>query len=106
MRDYLDIGPTPAGEDCEQLGPNYNPVKAKQECRAFINQLRRIFGNEEGSANFKIQSNPHDFGTYLSVICSFNDDDEIGAEYAYNVENNTPELWDEQALTELGLQNN
>lgn len=106
MRDYLDLGPTPTGENCEQLGPNYNPEKAKQECRVFINQLRRVFGNEQGSATLKIKPNPHDFGTYLSVVCFFNDDDETGAEYAYDLENNTPELWDEEALAELGLQNN
>ena len=29
MRDYVAIGSTSAEEDCETLGPNYDPIKAR-----------------------------------------------------------------------------
>ena len=53
MRDYIDIGATPASENCEQLGPNYDPQRARAECRAFIAQLRRQFGPEPEGAQLR-----------------------------------------------------
>lgn len=100
MRDYVDIGSVPAAEDCEQLGPNYDPTKARRECRAFINQLRRQFGEEPGSARLAIKSNPHDFGTYMEVVCYYDDRDDQGSEYAWACED-MPEHWDAEALAEL-----
>lgn len=95
MREVLDIGPVPSAEDCEQLGPNYNPVKARKECERFIRQLREQFGPEPERCRLFIQVNHHDFGTYFEVACSFYDD--VGAEYAYNIEANCPEYWLDKA---------
>ena len=103
MRDYMELSCTPAAEDCEQLGPNYNPQRAKAECRAFINQLRREFGPEPGTAQLRIKSNSHDFGTYVEVACYYDDRDEAAQEYAYKCEGEMPENWDAEALIELGL---
>lgn len=100
-RDYIDIGCTPAGEPCETLGEGYNPEKAKFECRVFMNQLRRIFGEEPYGARFKIQPNNHDFGTYYEVICTYNDENEEAAEYAFKAESHMPEWWDDEAKKEL-----
>lgn len=98
--DYVDIGPTPASEDCEQLGPNYNPNKARAECKAFINQIRRERGEEPFGARLTIKSNPHDFGTYLEVVCKFDENNEEAAEYAFSCEC-TAEYWDDEAKAEL-----
>ena len=102
-REWIDISCTPSGEDCEQLGPNYDPVKAKAECKAFMGQLRRMFGEEPAGARLKIKANPHDFGTYQQVVCEYNDKNEEACEYAYKCEREMPEYWDEQAKIELGL---
>lgn len=101
MRDTLSIGPTPAAEDCEQLGPNYDPVKAKKECRAYINQLTRLYPHMKG--RFRISNNPHDFGTYHEVEVLFDSDNEQSVNSAFEIDANIPEHWDEQAKIELGL---
>jgi hypothetical protein len=48
---------------------------------------------------FKITRNPHDFGEYFDVEAIY--DNEEGTKWAFNVEANTPEYWDEIAKQEL-----
>lgn len=96
--DFVDLGCTPAEEDCEQLGPNYNPDLARLECQAYIGQLKRQHGEPPPGATYKITSNPHDFGTYYEVAIRFSDQDAEAAEYAYKVEEDTPGQWDDQAM--------
>lgn len=103
MKDQLSIGPTPSGESCEQLGPNYNPTKARKECKAFIGQLTRTFGNPPEGARFKITSNPHDFGTYLDVVVEYDDTNDLATDFAFKVEDETPETWDTEAKQYLGI---
>ncbi len=101
-RDFVDVGCSPHEEDCEQSGRDYDPVRARLECKALIGQLRRMYGEEPPGARLKIQSNPHDFGTYYEVICEYNDENEEAANYAWGCED-IPDRWDEQAKIELGL---
>lgn len=100
-RDSMYIGSTPCGEDCEQVGPNYRPAMARAECQAFIRQLRRAFGEEPEGARLYVKSNPHDFGTYLSVECQYDDSRPEAVEYAFKCEGYTVEHWDEMARVEL-----
>jgi hypothetical protein len=104
VRDYISIGPSPVEEDCAQVGSDGYHNQARKECRAFINQLRRQFCPEIGSANLNIKANPHDFGTYYDVVCYYDDDDQVGSEYAFKLEDETPEKWDAEARVELGLE--
>lgn len=100
--DYIEIGSSPCDEDCAQLGSDNYYNKAQKECKAFIKQLRRVFGDEPAGARLRIKSNEHDFGTYYEVVCQYDDSDNNEAfAYAINCENNTPQKWDEEALKEL-----
>ncbi len=101
MRDQLSLGPTPTAEPCEQLGAHYDAIRARQECKAFMGQLRRTFGDEPVGARLRISSNAHDFGTYHEVEVVYADESEKACEYAYRLERETPEQWDEQARNEL-----
>ncbi|MFN6965191.1 MAG: hypothetical protein ACK4S4_15705 [Pyrinomonadaceae bacterium] len=103
MRDYVDIGPSPTAEDCAQVGSDDYYERARRECRVFIDQLRRQFGDEPCSASLSVRSYPHDFGTYYEVVCYFDDDDDEAVEYAYKLESETPEHWDADARVALGL---
>jgi len=103
MRDYVCIGEVPAEEDCAQLGTDGYHERAKKECRAFINQLRRMFGPEPEGARLIVKSNPHDFGNYLDVQCVYDEDDEAATEYAYKCESDMPMTWDDEAKAELAL---
>jgi len=101
MTDWLDIGPTPPGESCAQLGSdNYIP-RARCECRSYIAQLRRVIGPEPAGARLVIKSHQHDFGAYLSVACEFDTDNQPAVEYAYRCESDGPDEWDDQAKAEL-----
>lgn len=101
MKDSLNLAPVPLGEECAQLGaPDYSS-RSRKECTTFINQLKRVFGEPPPRANFKITQNPHDFGTYRDVDIQFDEEDDAASEYAYQVEANLPEFWDDTALKEL-----
>ena len=102
IRDYIEVGATPCDEDCEQLGPGYDPAKARAECKAFIGQIRRELGLEPDGARLTVRSNPHDFGTYIEVACVFDDENEAASDYAFKCESTSPN-WDETARRELGL---
>jgi hypothetical protein len=103
MRDYLDIASGPADEDVAQVGTDGYYERAMKECKALIHQIRRELGQEKGSAQLKIKSNAHDFGSYYEVVCYFDTEDQAGIEYAFNVERSLPEKWDKEAREELGL---
>src|SRR5438045_9314068 len=104
MRDWLDIGSSPPGETCAQVGTEDYPTRARRECRAYIALLRRVLGAEPAGAYLTIKRNPHDFGSYLSVVCEFDPDNQAAVDYAYRCESNGPEQWDAQALEELKAQ--
>lgn len=100
MRDYFELGPTPADEQCEQVGPNFNAQKARKESLCYIKQLRREFGEEPEGARLTIKSFPHDFGSYSEVVCYFEDQIKESVEYAFKCENGMTE-WDEISRKEL-----
>jgi len=99
--DSLELGPTPAMEDCAQVGWDNYVELSKMELKAYKNQLTRMFPNMPEGAYFKINRNPHDFGTYYELAIKYPVDDKEASDFAYMVENNLPENWDEQAKAEL-----
>jgi len=99
-RDYMHIGPTPADEPCQQVGtPDYDPIKARQECNRFIAAIRQTLGPEPEGAHLSIKSNSHDFGTYLEVVINYDTDDEEATKYAYRCESDAPTTWPEEPRT-------
>ena len=99
--DSLDLGPNPSGEECVQVGSDEYAQWHQVENRAYINQLKRMFPDQPPTAAFSISANAHDFGTYHDVVIKFLENDEDAVDYAFNVENNAPEYWDELAKEEL-----
>ncbi len=71
IKDSLYIGESPWDESCAQVGSDMYRVNADKECRRFIQQIRNHYGSEPEGARLYIKSNPHDFGSYLSVECVF-----------------------------------
>ena len=67
MKDYLALGPVPAGEDCAQVGTEEYYSKGRQECRTYKKQLLRMFPDCPEGARIAIKPFPHDFGTYHFV---------------------------------------
>ena len=96
----MNLGPTPAGETCIQLGSEDYNSKARNECRVYLKQLGRLYPNPPAGIRFGIRSFPHDFGSYLEVVVYFEEDEDC-VNFAYDVESNLPEFWDETAKLEL-----
>ena len=104
MIDYMDFDCVPCDEKCEQVGmPGYNPLRARAECRAYLNQLRRMFGEPPDGCRLVIRSNPHDAGDYLTVAARYDSSDEWALKWALNVERRLPSRWDPEARRELGI---
>lgn len=103
MREKFYLDTVPYEESCEQVGPNFDPVKARNEAKAFIAQLIREFGEPPATARFRILTCQHDFGSYPTVVIDFDMDNEEESNYAFTVENDIPADWDEQSRLELGI---
>ncbi len=98
MRDCVYLGTVPVAEECSQVGdPDYH-TKTKAECRRYITQLKRTFGEPPLGARYKVKAEHHDFGTYHEVVIEFNSENEDAVEYAYVVEGNLPEYWDVEEM--------
>jgi hypothetical protein len=106
MQEHVDLGgTTPPEESCAQVGSREHDYydRARREARAYIGLLRRTFGEEPDGARLSVKSHPHDFGTYLTVVCFFVPDNPAAADYASRCEAGSPQEWDEAARRELGL---
>lgn len=103
MRDCIDVGPAPPMENCAQVGSPGYWERARKECRAYIALLRRALGPEPEGASLTVRSNPHDFGTYLSVCCHYDPAIAAALDYAFRCEAEGPQEWDEVARKELSL---
>jgi hypothetical protein len=102
MRDYLEFDCTPCDENCVQTGITEDYLRMNRiECRAMINQLMRMFPDKPEGVSIKRKINYHDFGTYYSIAIYYHDDNEQECEYAYNIEENFPANWDDEAKQEL-----
>ena len=101
VKEWIDVGSAPTDEECAQVGSVAYHPRARRECQAYVRQLRRIFGSEPDGARLAIHSNPHDFGTYLSVVCHYDPAKQASIDYAFRCENQSPEHWDDEALREL-----
>jgi hypothetical protein len=102
MKDYLDLDTVPCDEPCASVGqPDYSK-RARLEARAYVAQLERAFPLAvDAGVYFRVKSNPHDFGSYLSVQVVFDDEDEAQTEWAYTIESELPNTWDDDARNEL-----
>ncbi len=103
MRETLELGPCPHGEECAQVGSDDYGDRSRAEVRAYIGQLVRTCGEPAEGVSLRCKSFPHDFGSYVEAVVSFDCDDESQCEYAYRLESKGPEFWDAEARKELGL---
>ncbi len=106
MRDFVDLGgTTPPMEDCAQVGSkSYDYYdRARREAKALMGQLRRLLGSEPDNARLSLKSHPHDFGTYLTVVCHYDNEDPISSAFASRCDDEMPEEWDDEARSELHL---
>jgi hypothetical protein len=101
--DYLEIGPTPSGEDCAQVGSEkYDYQKlGRIEGNVYADQIRRTFPNMPQNVSIFLKSFPHDFGSYYEVVIKYPVDDAAAQDFAFDVESKLPEYWDNESKTKL-----
>ena len=99
--DSIDLGSAPWNETCASVGDEDYTSRARRECRALIGQLKRVCGEPPAGVRFRVASNPHDFGTYYSVVVEYDGNDAEAAAYAQRCDEATPEEWDADARLEL-----
>ena len=100
MRDYLNIGSSPYGENCFQVGSENYYENGRKECLIYKRQLIRQFGDTPQNSKLQAKSFPHDFGSYWEVVCWFDDQDKESVDYAFKLESEGPENWDDEAKQE------
>ena len=106
MRDYIELGASPSGEDCAQLGSlTYN-----ERMTVEIVELRRMMEQVHPapdtcpSARYVRKSFQHDFGTYYELCACFDDNDasnDASIDWAFEAERCVPERWDATARQAL-----
>lgn len=101
MRDYLAFDLTPSEESCAKVRQEGYHKNSRIEARVIQDMLLRLFPNKPESVSFCIKSNPHDFGSYLSLRIYYDDENEKSMDYAFNIENNWPNNWDKEARLAL-----
>ena len=106
MRDTYDIGPTPNGEDCAQVGTDGYYERSIKECNAYLKQLERTFPGMPSGMYLRVTSHNHDFGTYHEVSVVYDDSNEEHADFLYGDDKLECgcEFWDEEAKQELGIE--
>lgn len=90
---------SPYGESCVCVGEDDYLPRARSEANRFLSQIRKHYGQEPGNSYLKIQQNPHDFGTYLSIEFYYDSEDEREVEYGFDIEGDVKgvlETWDKE----------
>ena len=95
MRDYVNVGSSPANEPCAQLGTDDYSRVARAECKRFIEVIRAALGPEPDGARLYVKGNAHDFGTYYEVVCEYDEEKPESVDYAYRCESDAPADWPE-----------
>lgn len=93
MAEYLEFDTAPCEENCVQVDSkkDYMP-EMRAEALRYVAMLEARFPNAPGE--FRVKSNPHDFGSYLEVRYYYNNEDENELNWAYFIEGNLPSRWD------------
>ena len=101
----LNIGPCPASEIAAQLGdPNYYRL-ARFESRLYMEQLREEVAIKWPDFGcliyFRMNSNPHDHGTYHEVEAVYDPDNEIAVSQAFYCEGEASDVWTPENAAKL-----
>jgi hypothetical protein len=66
----------------------------RAEVNRFKDVLEKAYPPPEG-AYLKVKTEPHDFGSYMSVFVAFDETNQEAIDYAFMLEGNIPGTWNE-----------
>jgi hypothetical protein len=94
-KQYVELGPAPAGEECAQVGTDDYSSRARLECRRHIAAIRRKMGAEPEGARLTLKRLPHEPGDYYEVVCYYDEGDERAFDYAFACQSHGPKTWED-----------
>lgn len=97
-RDRIFLGPTPALEECAQVGADDYADRSVREGRAYIEAIKKVCGEPPEGATLRIVNQDHDYGVYKEVVVEFDGNVEAAAKYAYLCDERTPKTWEEAGM--------
>src|SRR5215471_12476555 len=86
MKEFLYIGACPYNVVPVKLGSENYHVKARRQCELFLEQVRRVYGDEVGEARLVVESFRRGSTDYLELICYYEINEPLGRQYASDVE--------------------
>lgn len=95
MRDLVYLGPCPPDEPAVQVGEEGYEERALEECKRYIEVIRRKLGTEPDGAKLKVRWEGHDLGRYVEVVCYFDDRFPAAFDYAMRCESEGPQTWED-----------
>ena len=101
LTEYVELGSTPAGESCAQVGADGYYDLMKVESKRYIEMLQKRFPqHEEVGISFRNKSFPHDFGSYHEVCAVYFESNELASNVAWQMQDDCPEYWaDDKIIT-------
>ena len=101
LTEYVELGSTPAGESCAQVGADGYYDLMKVESKRYIEMLQKRFPqHEEVGISFRNKSFPHDFGSYHEVCAVYFESNELASAIAWRMQDDMPVYWsDTQVIT-------
>lgn len=113
MKNAIEVGAGPSCADVAQVGEANFAARNRSECRAFIRQIVRAYGQPPVGVSLVLTTNQHEFGTYREVGIEIEplsiEQVRTASDWANAVECDSQcklEDWDAEALLELGLEAN
>ena len=99
MRDRFELATTvPHDEPCSQVGTDGYYKNARLEAQALKSMLLRTLPPPPDDTGIRVIECPHDFGIYLDLAVSYDDDEEESVEWMLKAESGVPANWDEEAI--------
>jgi hypothetical protein len=93
MSDFLYLGSNPCDEVCVQAGTFDYRNNAMKECRRYKQLLETMFPEwEANGCRFRLHFE-HGDPIYIEVVVSYDRTRPESIDFAYNVERNLPEHW-------------
>jgi len=90
--EWLELDPTPANEECQQVGPKYDRQLALIEAKLFIRQMQEQFPNHS-DVEYKIKNYYSGDYSYYEVRIVYDPNCEVSIEQAYDIESNVWTEW-------------
>lgn len=97
--DRVYLGPAPSEEDCAQVGRDDYEERARRECMAYIEAIRKVVGMEPEGARLRVARQAHDYGSYLEVVCEYDGNSPDAANYAARCDEQAPTTWEAAGMT-------